>query len=122
MQWSFQWEESFLLFLQEHARSPWLDKCMNAVTRLGDAGFIAICACLALLAIPSLRWIGKTQEETARILQAFDPEYISVRYPDKKSGAYETRVFYTGDRTAPVKTWWAGKKIIESISFDIIER
>lgn len=70
----------------------------------------------------SLRWIGKTREETARILQAFDPEYISVRYPDKKSGAYETRVFYTGDKTAPVKIWWAGKKIIESISFDIIER
>ena len=59
MQWSFQWEEKFLLFLQEHVRSPWLDKCMNAVTRLGDAGFVAILACLVMLAIPAMRWAGR---------------------------------------------------------------
>ena len=59
MQWSFQWEENFLLFLQEHVRSPWLDKCMNAVTRLGDAGFVAILACLVMLAIPAMRWAGR---------------------------------------------------------------
>lgn len=59
MQWSFQWEESFLLFLQEHVRSPWLDKWMNGITRLGDAGFIAVCTCLVLLCIPAMRWMGK---------------------------------------------------------------
>lgn len=59
MQWSFQWEENFLLFLQEHVRSPWLDKWMNGITRLGDAGFVAVLACLVLLAIPAARWVGK---------------------------------------------------------------
>lgn len=70
----------------------------------------------------SLRWNGKSCQETAKILQAFNPEYVSVRYPDKMSGVDETRTFYTGDKTAPVKTWQVGKKIIESISFDIVER
>ncbi len=59
MEWSFEWEEQFLLFLQEHVRSAWLDKVMNMITRLGDAGLLAVCTCLVLLCIPSLRWIGK---------------------------------------------------------------
>lgn len=59
MQWSFEWEDRFLLFLQEHVRSGGLDKVMNMITRLGDAGLLAVCTCLVLLCIPALRWIGK---------------------------------------------------------------
>ena len=70
----------------------------------------------------SLQWNGKNWSETAQILQAFNPEYISVRYPDMMSGTYETRTFYVGDRSAPVKWWWVGNHRMESISFDIIER
>lgn len=70
----------------------------------------------------SLQWNGKTWAETAQILQAFNPEYISVRYPDMLSGQYETRTFYVGDRTAPVKWWYVGKQMVESISFNVIER
>lgn len=69
-----------------------------------------------------LGWNGKNWQETARIMQAFNPEYINVTYPDMLDGKYETRTFYVGDRSAPVKWWWAGKQIIEQISFDIIER
>ena len=69
-----------------------------------------------------LTWNGMDWQTTAKIMQAFDPEYISVRYPDMKSGQYETRTFYVGDRSAPVKWWFRGKQIIEQISFDIIER
>ena len=69
----------------------------------------------------SLQWNGLTWQQTAEILQAFNPEYIEVKYPDMMSGEYETRKFYVGDRTAPVKIWFAGKKIMESLSFDIIE-
>jgi len=69
-----------------------------------------------------LAWIIKSWEDTARILQAFNPEYVMVRYPDMMSGQYETREFYVGDRSAPVKFWLAGRKRIEQISFDIIER
>lgn len=70
----------------------------------------------------SLGWNGKNWQETAQIMQAFNPEYISVKYPDMMSGRYETRTFYVSDRSAPVKWWWAGKQIVESISFEIIER
>lgn len=69
----------------------------------------------------SLEWIAKTPEETSRILQAFNPEYVSVKYPDAMSGQDETRTFYVGDRSAPVWRWFSRKKIYESISFDIIE-
>ena len=69
-----------------------------------------------------LSWRTKDTAEAAFILQAFDPEYISVRYFDVKDNAYETRTFYVGDRDAPVKVWMVGRHIIETISFDIIER
>lgn len=70
----------------------------------------------------NLTWAVKDWRETAVIMQAFNPEYVTVRYPDMLTGDYQTKVFYVGDRSAPVKIWWANKKIIESISFDIIER
>lgn len=68
-----------------------------------------------------LQWNVKDRATTAQILQAFNPEYISVTYPDAMSGTDETRTFYVGDRSAPVKYWWVGKQLYESISFDIIE-
>lgn len=70
----------------------------------------------------SLGWNAKDWQTTALIMRMFNPEYVSVRYPDMMSGQYETRTFYVGDRTAPVKWWWAGNQRTESISFDIIER
>ena len=69
----------------------------------------------------SLQWNIKDRATTAQILQAFNPEYISVKYPDAMSGTDETRTFYVGDRTAPVKYWWVEKQLYESIRFDIIE-
>lgn len=69
----------------------------------------------------SLQWNGKDWKETSKILKAFNPEEIQVRYPDMMSGTYETRKFYVGDRTAPVKWWWMGNQRTESISLDIIE-
>ncbi|MCI8416472.1 MAG: phosphatase PAP2 family protein [Lachnospiraceae bacterium] len=59
MQWSFEWEDQFLLFLQEQVRRPWLDQVMGGITRLGDGGILAIFTCLLLLRIPSLRQTGK---------------------------------------------------------------
>ena len=70
----------------------------------------------------SLGWVAKDWATTSLILKAFNPEYISVRYPDMMSGQYETRTFYVGDRSTPVKLWGTWKKIIDNISVDIIER
>lgn len=69
-----------------------------------------------------LGWNGKDWKTTSNILKAFNPEYIEVKYPDMMSGEYETRTFYVGDRSAPVKWWWVGNKRTESVTFDIIER
>ena len=63
----------------------------------------------------------KNPQDTARILTAAQPEYISVYYFDPVGGQYETRRFYTGDRAAPVWRWFTGCQYFESISFDIIE-
>lgn len=70
----------------------------------------------------SLGWAGKDWAICSKILQAFNPEYIHVTYPDLLTGEYETKEFYSGDKTAPYKWWWDGKNIVELLSFDIIER
>lgn len=69
----------------------------------------------------SLGWKGVSWEKSSKILTAFNPEYISVRYPDLMSGKYETRKFYVGDREGTAWVWGDWKKVIENISFDIIE-
>ena len=52
------WEERFLLFLQESVRNPILDRVMQFVTSLGDAGFLAIIVCIVLLCIRKYRRAG----------------------------------------------------------------
>lgn len=70
----------------------------------------------------SFTWAAPTPQEASAILVAFDPEYVSITYPDTKSGRNETRTFYTGDITSPMKIWIVGRKRYESLSFDVIER
>lgn len=69
-----------------------------------------------------LSWNGTDASTTAKILQMFNPEYISVKYFDAMAGGYETRTFYVGDRSAPVKIWTVNNKRYESVSFNIIEQ
>lgn len=69
-----------------------------------------------------LTWKAKDTSVASTILRAFDPEYVSVRYFDMLDNEYQTRTFYTGDKTAPVKMWQIGRHLIETIYFDIIER
>lgn len=54
--------------------------------------------------------------------KVFAPEYVNVTYWDAEDGKWETRVFYTGDKKAPVKIWTVNQKRYESVSFNIIER
>lgn len=70
----------------------------------------------------NLSWNMTTPEETATLLQAFNPEYITVTYPDALLNADVTKVFYTGDKTAPVQTWQVNHKYYTKVSFNIIER
>ena len=72
----------------------------------------------------TLGWSVKTWHDASVILRAFNPEYISVRYPDMLDEEFETRTFYAGsERTGQVKWWLNGEnKRIGDISFSIIEQ
>lgn len=65
---------------------------------------------------------GVTDTVASQVLQAVNPEYIDVTYYDVMDGTTQTRTFYVGDRTGNFKWWWDGKHIMESLTFDLIER
>lgn len=67
-----------------------------------------------------LEWQNITVAECAALLQAFDPEYINVRFLDLKSGTYKTSEFYVGNRSAPIYSTKLG--LVSSLGFNIIER
>lgn len=70
-----------------------------------------------------LTWVMPTPEQASEILNAFNPQYFYVRYFDPMDNKRETRRFYAGDRTAPMK-WYelAGKGTrFATLSFNIIE-
>ena len=70
----------------------------------------------------SMSWAFPDKEEAAMLLQLFNNEYIDITYPDAMSGRDETRTFYVGDRSAPMKSWTIDQKRYETLSFDVIER
>ena len=73
-----------------------------------------------------MAWNNPTKEEISSILTAVNyttvGAFFSVKYPDAMSGVNETRTFYVGDRTAPMKQWTVGNKVYSTLSFNIIER
>lgn len=69
-----------------------------------------------------LSWTAVSPSVASTILNAFNPEYVSVRYFDPKANAYQIKTFYVGDRSVPTKIWATNQKIFETVSFDIIER
>ena len=71
-----------------------------------------------------LSWNNPTLDNVSTILQAFNPEYIFVRYVDPLTGDYSVREFYVGDRSAPFREIRnpLTDTILSTLSFDIIER
>lgn len=59
-------------------------------------------------------------EECSYILNLFDPEYLKIEYLDPKAGAFIEKIFYVGDRSAPL--WNAKRGRWTSVSFAIIEQ
>ena len=70
----------------------------------------------------SLGWWCPSKEETTKILQAFNPEYVMVTYYDPLIGGDVEKEFYTGDMEADVSTWTVFNKRYSQCSFDVIER
>lgn len=70
-----------------------------------------------------ITWNAPTWEIVCQVVQAVNPEYIQVEYPDPLTGnKHEVRTFYVGDRTSAFKTWWIGNQRMESLYFNLIER
>lgn len=68
----------------------------------------------------TLKWSGLTNDEISALLQAFNPEYINVRYLDPMTGGFVTSEFYVGNRSAPLYNSALG--LWDSLSFKIIKR
>ncbi|MCH5203138.1 MAG: hypothetical protein J1F03_00235 [Oscillospiraceae bacterium] len=67
-----------------------------------------------------LSWQNITTEDVSELLQAFNPEYITVCYLDAMQGKYVTSEFYVGNRSAPMYN--AVRGLWSNLSFNIIER
>lgn len=67
-----------------------------------------------------LTWAYLTTEQVSDLLQAFNPEYLTVCYLDAMKGRFVTSEFYVGNRTAPMFN--AKRGVWESLEFNLIER
>lgn len=72
-----------------------------------------------------LQWDYLTTEQAHEVLNAFNPEYITVEYVDPQSGNPDngylrSAVFYVGNRSAPMYN--AALGLWENVAFNIIER
>lgn len=67
-----------------------------------------------------LEWQNIKGDVASSVLQAFNSEYIAVRFLDPYFNAYRTTIFYVGDRSAPLYNARLG--IWSNVSFNIIER
>lgn len=65
-------------------------------------------------------WKLPTFAEAALILRVFNPEYITIEYLDGMTGNWSSKVFYVGNRSAPLYNSRLGRW--ESISFNLIAR
>jgi len=69
----------------------------------------------------SPKWDNLGGATISLIMQAFQPEYVYVRYLDALTNSYETRQFYTGDKSAPLRSVTIGGATYSSLSFNLIE-
>ena len=71
-----------------------------------------------------LSWTDPDLATASKILKAFNPEYVWVRYLDVMEGTFMVRQFYVGDRSAPFRSVRLSPTgaVVSTLSFDIIER
>lgn len=68
-------------------------------------------------------WPPMKTEEMAQLLQAMEPEFFTLEYPDAMAGAQQTGTFYVGPKTAPVyKKNTDGTWLWERLTANLIER
>ena len=67
-------------------------------------------------------WNNLSGSETSSLLQKVCPyAYRNIAYLDPITNAEITKSFYTGDKSAPVKTYAIGDAKYSSVSFNFVE-
>ena len=67
-----------------------------------------------------LSWTNIGTAEASAIINAFNPEYVWVKYLDLKVGGLAKAEFYVGNRSAPLYN--ARKGVWSNVSFNLIKR
>lgn len=69
-------------------------------------------------------WPPLTMTQISTLLKAVEDEFFQVEYPDPYEGAFITKTFYVGDRTAPMlrQNQQTGEILWEGLSMNFIER
>lgn len=67
-----------------------------------------------------LAWQNIPTQTASKVLQAFNPEYITISYLDPYSGTFVTADFYVGNRSAPLYNATLG--LWSDVSFNVIKR
>ena len=68
----------------------------------------------------SLSWQNISTSDVSKILNAFEPEYVKVKYLDPQEGDFTEKTFYVGNRSAPLYNSKLG--VWSNVSFKIIEQ
>lgn len=70
----------------------------------------------------NVSWKNRDSATIAALLQAFNQEYVNVTYHDPMTDTWQTRTFYTGDKSSAYKQITSGIHVVSSLSFNLIER
>lgn len=68
------------------------------------------------------RWSNPNAQETSALLKAVVPyAYVNVTYLCPIDNTNKTKRFYTGDKTAPVKSYAFGEAMYSEVAFNFVE-
>lgn len=69
-----------------------------------------------------MSWDFITLEDMSLTLNLVKDIFFTVEYPDPQEGKFLTKIFYVGDRTAPMCVLKDGKPMWKNVKFNLIER
>ncbi len=67
-------------------------------------------------------WKNRDAATISALLQAFNHEYVNVTYHDAMTNTWQTRTFYTGDKSSAYRQIEQGGYTVSSLNFNLIER
>lgn len=69
-----------------------------------------------------IQWKSLSNDEISTLLKSVKDIYFNVNYPDPQEGTNLTKIFYVGDRTAPMYNFNSGNPKWENLKMNFIEK